>query len=112
MPDLVALSVEPLQGWPAFSERFDGRVFGAHAFTESGRPTDVPFAYWRPRDRDGVVVGHPGALAGVTLEFWREEGEVRGRALAFTDVISPDGETGRDSTLLEVQATACPGDAP
>lgn len=106
LPAAVALDSVPLQGWEAFSERYE-RVLQVRSFGErTSRSRDTPFAFWRPLEGDSITLGHPGALAGVTLRLGREEEGGRGMALAFTDAIEP-GESGRDSTTVRLAPLPC-----
>lgn len=106
MPAAVALDSLPLQGWDRFAERYE-KVFQARTFeTPSARAGDTPFAYWRPLEGNSVVVGHPGAMAGMTLRMRERSGELGGTILAFTDVMTP-GRTGRDSTAVRIMRTPC-----
>lgn len=108
VPAAVALDTASLEGWEAFSRRHEGRVYRARSFQSlEGSPGDSPFAYWRPLGTgDSVSLGHPGALAGMTLRMTRREGAIKGTLLTFTDALTP-GESGRDSTTARVERVPC-----
>jgi hypothetical protein len=108
LPRAVALDSLPLQGRESFTARYE-QVFRARSYREGeSEARDTPFAYWRPVGADSAVLGHPGALAGVTLRIARDGDGVRGTALSFSDVISPDQEGGgRDSTRVRLDPVPC-----
>jgi hypothetical protein len=104
---LVQLDTTTLTAWPSLVQRF-GTVFVAHSITDAGEVRDHPFNYWRFMDADSVFVGHPGALAGVTMELELRGGDLYGRISSHTDVWEED----RPSTLsapVRAHRVECPG---
>ena len=82
---LLRLDTMRLTAWPSLVQRY-GTVFVAFSITASGQVRDHPFNYWRFIGGDSVFVGHPGALAGASMELRRHGKELGGVISSFTDV--------------------------
>jgi hypothetical protein len=79
----VKLDTAKLTVWPSLVQQY-GTVFVAHSITE-GRAWDHPFNYWRFVAGDSLFIGHPGALAGVSMTLHIEGQDLRGEITSFTD---------------------------
>lgn len=102
---IVQLDTARLTAWPNLTERY-GVVFVAASITEAGEIRDHPFNYWRLTAGDSLYVGHPGALAGVSMELHIEGADLRGVISSFSDV-----RVGRPSTVtipVRAQRVDCP----
>lgn len=91
---IVQLDTLPLTDWPHLRQQY-GEVFAARSYLEGGRAFDHPFGYWRPEDGDSLFVGHPMALAGMSMMLAVAGTNLEGLMTSFTDVL----EEGRPSTV-------------
>jgi hypothetical protein len=96
---IVRLDTTALTGWPAVTQQYSN-AFVAHSITERDGVQDHPFGYWRFMGHDSLFVGHPGALAGVSMEVAIEGQNLRGEIRSFTDVLSPDRPSTSTSPVL------------
>jgi hypothetical protein len=91
---IVQLDTLPLTNWPHLQQQY-GDVRVARSYLEGGRAFDHPFGYWRPAEGDSLFVGHPMALAGMSMTLAAAGENLEGRMTSFTDII----EEGRPSTV-------------
>ena len=92
---LVQLDTVRLTAWPSLVQQY-GIVFTAYSITSSGEVRDHPFNYWRFVGGDSVFVGHPGALAGVSMELQLQGQDLHGVMSSFSD----EWEEGRSSKVI------------
>jgi hypothetical protein len=95
----VKLDTVRLTAWPSLLQQYGQDVFVAHSITDEGRVQDHPFAYWRFIETDSLFVGHPRALAGVSMELVIEGQDLRGVTMSFTDVSAEGPSTSRAPVL-------------
>ena len=86
---VIKLDTTALTGWPGITRQY-GEAFVAYTITDAGRVQDHPFGYWRFMGNDSLFVGHPGALAGVSMKLVIDGQGLHGEMMAFTDVVSAD----------------------
>lgn len=101
----VKLDTAKLTTWPSLVQQY-GTVFVAHSITE-GRAWDHPFNYWRLVAGDSLFVGHPGALAGVSMTLHIEGQDLRGEITSFTDVPVEGKPTTRTAPVF-ARRVECP----
>jgi hypothetical protein len=103
---LVKLDTVALVGWPSVTQRY-GQAFAAQSITDAGRIQDHPFGYWRFMGSDSLFVGHPGALAGVSMELVIRGQDLGGEIVSFTDVPREGRPSTAKSPVLARRVT-CP----
>ncbi len=108
IPEYVALESEPLTDWPSLLQTYD-QVFVARTLDQAGAARATPFNYWRPVEADVLYVGHPGALAGLSMTLRIVGENLEGEILAFTDVRPQAGGTGKASAPIRARRVECPG---
>jgi hypothetical protein len=86
-----------------------GIVFTAYSITSSGEVRDHPFHYWRFMGGDSVFVGHPGALAGVSMELQLQGQHMHGVMSSFSDVWE-EGKVSRVTAPVRAHRVECPDD--
>jgi hypothetical protein len=106
IPEYVALESDPLTTWPSLTQQY-GTVFKAFSITELGQVRDHPFNYWRFMGGDSLYVGHPGALAGVSMEVRIEGQDLSGGITSFTDV-RMEGRPSTVTTPVRARRVECP----
>lgn len=107
-PPYVQLEPDPLTGWPSLQQRYE-QVFVARTRDETGSVKTAPFAYWRPLDGDSLYVGHPGALAGMSMTLRVVGRDLEGEIRAFTDVRPEAVARGTVSAPIRARRVECPG---
>jgi len=103
---ILKLDSIKLTAWPSLVQQY-GTVFVAFSITESGQVRDHPFNYWRFMDGDSLYVGHPGALAGVSMKVRIEGQDLSGSITSFTDV-RMEGRPSTATTPLRARRVECP----
>lgn len=83
---VVELDTVPLADWPHLRQQY-GEVYVARSYLEGGRAFDHPFGYWRPAEGDSLFVGHPMALAGMSMTLVVAGANLEGLMTSFTDVL-------------------------
>lgn len=108
VPSIVRLETARMTAWPSLINRYGDDVYQARAWSE-GRWQDHPFAYWRKQGTDSIYVGHPGALAGVSLMLQSQGDELAGVMTAHTDVRQVgDTAAARPSAPVRARPVDCP----
>ena len=103
---IVELDSLPLTEWAHLQQEY-GAVFVARSYLEGGRAYNHPFGYWRPAAGDSLFVGHPMALAGLSMTLAVAGTNLEGLITSFTDVL----EEGRPSTVtapVRARRIQCP----
>lgn len=108
IPEYVVLGSDPLTTWPSLTQQY-GTVFVATSVTADGQTRDHPFNYWRFTTGDSLYVGHPGALAGVSLALHIEGQDLRGEIASFTDV-RVEGRSSAVTAPVRAKRVECPSD--
>jgi hypothetical protein len=106
---IVELDTLPLTDWPQLAQQY-GEVFVARSYLEGGRAFDHPFGYWRPAEGDSLFVGHPMALAGMSMTVAPVGEDLEGLMTSFTDIL----EEGRPSSVtapVRALRVECPPDS-
>ena len=106
---VLKLDTMQLTAWPSLTQQY-GTVFVAYSITASGQVRDHPFNYWRFMDGDSLYVGHPGALAGVSMKLRIEGQDLSGSITSFTDV-RMEGRPSTATTPIRARRMECPPDA-
>jgi hypothetical protein len=106
VPQFVVLESDSLTTWPSLLQQY-GTVFVAASITQDGQVRDHPFNYWRPAADDSVHVGHPGALAGVSLALRIEGQDLRGEVVSFSDV-RVEGRPSTVTSPVRARRVECP----
>jgi hypothetical protein len=108
VPTMIRLDTAILTAWPSLTGRFGDSVYQAGGFWE-GRWREQPFNFWRPYSGDSIYVGHPGALAGVSLVLDIRGETLRGVMTAHTDTpITDRARRARLSAPVEARRVPCP----
>ena len=102
----VRLDTTRLTAWPSLLQAY-GTVFVAYSITESGEVRDHPFNYWRFVAGDSLFVGHPGALAGVSMMLHMEGQDLRGEITSFSDV-RVEGRPSTTKSPVLARRVTCP----
>jgi hypothetical protein len=105
-PDRV-VDTERLTAWPGLVQQY-GVVFVAYSVTALGEVRDHPFNYWRFMGEDSLFVGHPGALAGVSMELQVRGQDLHGVINSFSDVWEGDKHS-TVTTSVRAHRVECPG---
>lgn len=102
----VKLDTVRLTAWPSLLQLYGENVFVAQSIMEDRRVQNHPFAYWRFIGTDSLFVGHPRALAGVSMALMIEGQDLRGETRSFTDV-SVEGPSTSSAPVL-ARRIECP----
>ena len=109
VPTIVRLDTAVFTAWPSLTQRYGDSVHQARGFWD-GRWQEHPFIYWRPHPGDSIYVGHPGALAGVSLVLHTRGQILRGLMTAHTDTpITTPADRARSTAPVEARRLTCPG---